>query len=358
MPDDLNHDHPLRVIGGVDTHKEIHVAAVIDELGRLLATATFPATPTGYQRLTRWLTAQGEILAVGVEGTSSWGAGLSRHLRHRGINVIEVNRTNRQIRRRKGKSDTVDAEAAARAVLSGDATVTPKAGTGPIEALRQLRVARCGAMKARTAASNQMNSLTDTAPDAIRESLRGLTPLKRAQRCARLRAGDPLTTAGAARRALASLGHRWLALNTEIRELDKAIRTILDTIAGPLLERHGVGYETAAALLTAAGDNADRIVNEAGYAALCGVSPVAISTGGSNRRRLNRAGDRQANSALWTIVMVRIASGHEPTRAYIERRTSQGHSKRDAIRCLKRYVARQVFNDIRTITTSTLQTAA
>lgn len=358
MPDHDRPDDPVRVIGGIDTHKEIHVIAVLDELGRLLGTATFPATPAGYRQLTRWLTGHGEVLAVGVEGTGSWGAGLSRHLRQRGFNVIEVNRTNRQTRRRKGKSDTVDAEAAARAVLAGDATVTPKAGTGPIEALRQLRVVRSGAMKARTAAANQMHSLTDTAPDEIRQALRGITTLQRARRCSRLRAGDVMAPAGAARRALTSAAKRWLALDAEIRDLDRAIKTILDKIAGPLLERHGVGYETAGALLTAAGDNPERLGNEGDFASLCGAAPVPISTGGGDRVRLNRAGDRQANSALWTIVMTRIRSQHPPTIAYMERRVSQGKTKRAAIRCLKRYVARQVFNDIRTITASTLEQAA
>jgi transposase len=140
--DDCDDPETPRVIGGVDTHKELHVAAVLDELGRLLATATFPATAPGYRQLTRWLCGFGEVLAVGVEGTGSWGAGLSRHLRVRGLNVIEVNRTNRQTRRRTGKTDTVDAEAAARAVVSGDATVIPKTADGPIESVRQLRVAR------------------------------------------------------------------------------------------------------------------------------------------------------------------------------------------------------------------------
>jgi transposase len=342
-----------RVIGGVDTHKDVHVAAVLDELGRLLDTASFDATPTGYRQLCRWLCGFGEVLAVGVEGTGSWGAGLSRHLRTRGLNVIEINRTNRQNRRRKGKTDTVDAEAAARAVLSGDATVTPKSGDGPIESVRQLRVARNGAMKARTAAANQMHSLTDTAPDELRSKLRALTTFQRARICTRLRPGDITTPAGAAKRALHAVASRWLALHVEIRELDKAIKAILDQIAQPLLARHGVGYETAAALLTAAGDNPERLHSEAGYAALCGSSPVAISSGKTNRHRLNRAGDRQANSALWTIVMVRIRSKHAPTIAYIERRTRDGLSKREAIRCLKRYIARQIYNDIRAITTAT-----
>jgi transposase len=343
-------DVTARVIGGVDTHKDVHVAAVLDELGRLLANATFPTTTVGYRRLHRWLCDHGEVLAVGVEGTGSWGAGLSRFLRTRGLNVVEVNRPNRQTRRRKGKSDTVDAEMAARAVLAGDATVTPKAGDGPVEALRQLRLARAGAIKARTAAANQLHSLTDTAPDELRARLRALTTLQRARHCARLRPGDPLTPGGAAKRALRSVAQRWLALSDEIAELTRDIKHVLDTIAAPMLERHGVGYETTGTLLCAAGDNPERLRSEAGYAALCGSAPVRVSSGKTNRHRLSRAGDRQANSALWTIVMVRIRSKHAPTIAYIERRTTQGLSKREAIRCLKRYVAREIYNDIRTIT--------
>jgi len=345
-----------RVIGGVDTHKDVHVGAVLDELGRLLDTASFDADPAGYRQLYRWLCGFGEVLAVGVEGTGSWGAGLSRHLRQRGINVVEVNRTNRQTRRRKGKTDTVDAEAAARAVLSGDATVTPKSGDGPIEAVRQLRVARAGAMKARTAAANQMHSLTDTAPDELRAKLRGLTTLRRARACARVRVADPITPTGAAKIALRSVATRWLALHAEIRELDKAIKHVLDQIAAPMLDRHGVGYETAAALLCAAGDNPERLNTEAGYAALCGSNPVRVSSGKTNRHRLNRAGDRQANAALWTIVMVRIRSNHPPTLAYMERRTTDGLSKREAIRCLKRYVAREIYRDIRAITNTQHET--
>jgi transposase len=274
-------------------------------------------------------------------------------LRARGLNVIEVNRPNRQTRRRNGKSDTVDAEMAARAVLSGDATVTPKAGDGPVEGLRQLRLARAGAMKARTAAANQLHSLTDTAPDDVRARLRGLTTLQRARRCARLRPGNVHTPAEASKRALRSVAQRWLALHDEIAELDRDIKQLLDSIAAPMLERHGVGYETTATLLCAAGDNPERLHTEAGYAALCGSAPVRVSSGKTNRHRLNRAGDRQANSALWTIVMVRIRSHHEPTIDYIERRTAEGLTKRDTIRCLKRYVAREIYNDIRSILTNT-----
>jgi transposase len=341
-----------RVIAGVDTHKEFHVAVVLDELGRKLDTATFPATPRGYRDLTGWVTGFGEVLAIGVEGTASWGAGLCRHLRTRGLNVIEVNQPDRHKRRRKGKSDRIDAEVAARAVLSGDATAQPKAGTGPVEALRQIRVARAGAMKARTAAANQLHSVCDTAPDPIRQQLRGRTTRGQVAIAARYRPGDLLTPTGAAKRSLASIARRWLALDAEIGELDRATKTILDTIAAPLLARRGLGYETVGALLCTAGDNPDRLATEASFASLCGTAPVPISTGNSKRRRLNRAGDRRGNSALWTVVMVRIRSGHPPTIAYLEHRIAEGHSKRDAIRCLKRYIAREVYPDIQAITTA------
>jgi transposase len=339
-----------RVIAGVDTHKEFHVAVVLDELGRRLDTATFPATPRGYRDLTGWVTGFGEVLAIGVEGTASWGAGLSRHLRGRGLNVIEVNQPDRHKRRRKGKSDFIDAEVAARAVLAGDATAQPKSGTGPVEALRQIRVARAGAMKARTAAANQLHSVCDTAPDTIRQQLRGRTTRGQVTIAARYRPADVLTPTGAAKRALTAIAHRWLALDAEIAELDRATKTILDTIAKPLLVRPGLGYETVGALLCTAGDNPERLTTEASFASLCGTAPVPISTGNSKRRRLNRAGDRRGNSALWTIVMVRIRSRHAPTIAYLERRVGEGHSKRDAIRCLKRYIAREIYPDIQAIT--------
>jgi transposase len=345
-------DDDRRVIAGVDTHKDFHVVVVLDELGRKLDTASFSTTTRGYRDLTGWVTSFGEVLAIGVEGTASWGAGLCRHLRARGLNVIEVNQPDRHRRRRRGKSDRIDAEMAARAVLAGDATAVPKAGDGPVEALRQLRLARTGAIKARTAAANQLHSVCDTAPDQLRAQLRRLTTRRKVAVASRYRPGDPLTPTGGAKRAMVSIARRWSSLDTEIRELDRAIRTILDTIAAPLLARHGVGYETAGALLCTAGDNPDRLATEASFASLCGTAPVPISTSNSNRRRLNRAGDRNANSALWTIVMVRLRSRHAPTVAYLERRVTEGHSKRDAIRCLKRFVAREVYLDIQAITAS------
>ena len=273
---------------------------------------------------------------------------MARYLTARNVRVVEVNRPNRQNRRRRGKSDTVDAEAAARAVLSGEATVTPKSGDGPVEALRQLRVARSGAIKARTAAANQIHCLIDTAPDAFREQLIGLTLRKKIAVIERWRPGTTHTPEVAAKRAL---GQRRASLACP-RRRDPRPRPSPQcdprTIAAPLLARHGVGYETAGQLLVTAGDNPDRMHNEASFAALCGTSPVNASSGKTNRHRLNRGGDRHANSALWTIVLTRM-SNHPPTRAYVERRTTEGLSKREIIRCLKRYVAREVFPLVRNI---------
>lgn len=341
-----------RVVGGVDTHKDVHVAAVIDVVGRLLASESFPATRHGYRRLLCWLRSHGQLVAVGVEGTGSWGAGLARYLSAREVKVIEVNRPNRQDRRRRGKSDAVDAEAAARAVLNGQATVIPKSGTGPVEAVRQLRIARSGAMKARTAAANQLHSLCDTAPDAVRAQLAGLSLKKKVAIAERWRPGSASTVETAAKRALTTVARRWRALDDEARDLDRHIKVILDDIAAALVAIHGVGYETAGQLLVTAGDNPGRLSHEKSFAALCGSSPVQASSGRTNRHRLNRGGDRRANSSLWTIVLTRMVS-HAPTKAYVERRTAEGLSKTEIMRCLKRYVARELFPLIQAITLDT-----
>ena len=297
---------PGLVIGGVDTHKDTHVAAALDGLGRLLGTASFPTTRNGYRRLLTWLQSHGDIAAVGVEGCGSWGAGLARHLETRGVEVIEVNRPNRQDRRRRGKSDTIDAEQAARAVLAGTATATPKSGTGPVEAIRQLRVVRAGAMKARTAAANQIHRLCDTAPDSIRSQLRGLSIPKRVAVAERWRPGISGAPETAAKRAIASVARRWHALD-EARALQAHLKKILDELAPALLAVHAVGYDTASQLLIT--DNPERLGNERSFAALCGVAPVPASSGRTNGRyRLNRGGDLHANSALWRTVIVRMAT--------------------------------------------------
>jgi len=336
---------PGAVIGGVDTHKHIHVAAVCDPLGRVLASDTFPTTTAGFKTLLRFLRSHGELAAVGIEGTGCWGGGLSRWLATRDVHVVEVDRPNRQARRRRGKSDTIDAEEAARAVVAGRARTVPKTGTGPVEMARQLRVARRSAIKQRTQALLQLQALADTAPDELRDTVKKLRYAQLIATAARFRPGELTTTSAAAKYAMSALARRIQHLDSEIDGLDAHLKAILTAAHPDLLAAHGVGPDTAGALLVAAGDNPERLVSEQAFAALCGASPVQASSGNTHRHRLNRGGDRQANSALWRIVLVRMRS-HQPTRDYVTRRTAEGLAKRDIMRCLKRYVAREIYHHI------------
>ena len=339
---------PIRdVVGGVDTHADVHVAAVVDTAGRILATAEFAATTAGYRQLLAWLGRHGVVVRVGVEGTGSWGAGLARYLAEQEVEVVEVDRPNRQARRQQGKSDPVDAEAAARAALNGTATTRPKARTGEVEAIRALRVARRSALKARTQALAQIRSLVSTAPEELRGRLRPLATTKIVAIAARYRPSDPSSVVGATKLALREIAVRVQTLSGQIDRLDAAIDPLVKTTCPEMLERVGVGPQSAAALLVAAGDNPDRLANEAGYAALCGSSPIEASSGRVKRHRLNRGGDRQANAALWRIVFTRMRVDPR-TRDYVARRTAEGLSRNEIMRCLKRYVAREMFHCITT----------
>ncbi len=360
IPQPARHVDPGRVVGGVDTHKDEHVAAVLDHVGRVLGIEVFPTTAAGFDELRRWLQDRGEIDSVGIEGCGSWGAGLCRHLLEHGIKVVEVNRPNRQNRRRRGKSDDIDAAAAARAVMAGEASATPKTGDGPVEALRQLRVARSGAVKARTAAANQLHSLIDTAPQELRAQLLAVPYFKQKVAVAeKFRPGTSSSPEANAKRAMRSVARRWRFLNDEARELRREAERIINEIAPQLIARPGVGYETAGQLLVTVGDNPERLHSEKSFAALCASTPVKASTGRTKRHRLNRGGDRQANSALWTIVLVRMGTDQR-TKDYVERRTAQGLSKKEIMRRLKRYVARELYPLIRDIANEQghLETAA
>ncbi|GAB2480630.1 IS110 family RNA-guided transposase [Jatrophihabitans fulvus] len=343
----------LHVIGGVDTHKNTHHAAVIDSAGRLLGDQQFPATGAGHRRLLAWLRSFGELESVGVEGTGSYGAALTRLLQSAGVRVVEVNRPSRAARRRDGKSDRLDAEQAARAVLAGTATAAPKSRTGAVEAIRLLRVTRSTAVKARTQATNALHAAVLAAPDELREHLQGVKGRALVTRCARLRAetGDLASLTdqperlhlAAAKTALRELATRWLALDAEARGLKKQLTALVSLYAPQLIALQGVGSETAAQLLITAGDNADRITGEAAFAKLCGVCPQPASSGRTTgRHRLSRGGDRDANSALYMITVTRLRR-HDPTRRYVARRTAEGLSKREIMRCLKRYIAREIF---------------
>jgi transposase len=338
-------DEIVDVIGGVDTHGDVHVAAVVDSTGRILGTASFPTTPAGYRRLLSWMRKHGVVIRVGVEGTGSWGAGLARYLSGEAVEVVEVDRPNRQLRRLRGKSDPVDAEAAARAALNGEAKGTPKARTGPVEAIRALRVARRSAMKARTQALAQIRALITTGPEELRAQLRPLTTADVVTLAARYRPGDATTVVGATKLALRELAQRVRYLEDQVDRLDATLAPLVTATCPALVARVGVGPQTAAALLVAAGDNPDRLRDEAAFAALCGTSPVEASSGRVIRHRLNRGGDRQANHALWRIVFVRMRFDPR-TRDYVERRTKEGLSRKEIMRCLKRFVAREVYQCI------------
>jgi transposase len=334
-----------RVVGGVDTHKDIHVAAAVDDVGRILGTAEFPTTTRGHRALLAWLGRFGVVARVGIEGTGAYGAGLARYLAKAGVEVVEVDRPNRQTRRRRGKSDPVDAEAAARAALSGEASGRPKSRTGAVEMIRALRVARRSARKARTQAVNQIRDLIITAPDELRATLRDLTLKEVVDRAERWRPGPVTSPTAATKLALSVLAQRYQALGAEMERLDVELDRLVAETAAPLLERKGLGTDTIAALLVAAGDNPQRLKSEASFAALCGASPVDASSGKQQRHRLNRAGDRQANEALWRVVLVRMSTDPR-TKDYVARRVKEGKSKKEAIRCLKRYVAREIYHEL------------
>jgi transposase len=338
----MAHPQPPRVTIGVDTHKDLHVAAARDQLGRRLGTTMAPATSGGYAELLAWAHALGEVQAWGVEGTGSYGAGLARFLRCHRQRVLEVNRPDRATRRRRGKSDPVDADAAARTVQAGEATGVPKAQDGVVEMLRALRVARQTAVKARTQAINAIKALLVTAPSELREQLDGLATPKLVGAAAALEPGTLTTPTAATMLALRGLAQRYQHLDAEISLLTSRLDQLTTQTAPALRELLGVGPDSAAALLIAAGDNPGRLRSEAAFAALCGASPVEASSGKTRRHRLNRGGDRQANAALHRVVIVRLR-WHQPTRDYVARRTAEGKTKKEILRCLKRYVAREVF---------------
>ena len=342
-PDTQPNPDSEEVILGVDTHKDIHVAAVVSILGAQVADATFPTTTAGYRQLLAWARSYGMLHRAGVEGTGSYGAALTRHLRRSGITVIEVNRPDRAARRRHGKTDTIDAVAAARAVLSARAVTTAKAADGPVEMLRMFRLARASAVKSRTQAVNQLKAVIINTDPALRETLTGLTDTALIRHCANLPDTTPTDAVTAARYTLRRLAQRIQALTAEERELQRHIIAVLNTYAPQLLQRHGIGPDSASALLVTAGDNPDRLRSEASFAALCGVNPIEASSGKTRRRRLNRGGDRHANAALYRIALTR-ARGDQRTRDYLDRRTAQGRTRREAIRCLKRYIAREIYH--------------
>ncbi|WP_406502940.1 IS110 family transposase [Streptomyces sp. NBC_00212] len=332
------------MILGVDTHRDTHVAAVMSLTGKTLAVQSFAATALGYRQLVQWATQLGVVRRAGVEGSGNYGAALSRYLLSQGIDVIEAPGPGRSARRRRSKSDQGDAQAAARSVLSGRAYSRVKAGNGPVEIARMYNVARNSAVKACRQATNQLKAVLVTAEPALREELAGLSRRALIHACVKLgdddAGGDPVLRA--TRFTLRTLAERIEQLTVQARELERRLAELIERHYPQLLAVAGVGPHSAAVLLITMGDNADRLRGEASFAALCGASPVEYSSGSRCHRRLNRGGGRQANAALYRIVLTRLRWDPR-TQAYYERRVAEGKTRREVIRCLKRYVAREVY---------------
>lgn len=339
----MTHDGPRgRVVIGVDTHKHVHVAAALSDVGAVLETRRFPADAAGYQELIAWAKGLGHLLTFAIEGTGSYGAGLTSAVHRSGIGAIEVMRTDRRDRRLRGKSDTLDAENAARAVLAGHATAIPKTADGAVEMIRTIKVAKDVAVKARTSAMISLKQVLVNAPPELREELQPLTKMALLRRCAALIPGPMDSIHAATVHTLRSIARRWLDLDEEISEHERILGDLTSQLVPDLVAAFGIGTDVAAELLIVAGDNIDRVRSEAAWARLCGVAPIPASSGMTTRHRLNRGGHRQANAALYRTVIVRMQH-HEPTKAYVARRTTEGKTKKEIIRCLQRLLAREAW---------------
>lgn len=295
-----------------------------------------------------WMGAFGSLQRVGIEATGTYGAGLLRYMQKAGIEVLEVTTPDKHDRRKRGKNDDLDAQNAAHAAFAGKRTVTPKSRNGITESLRVLKACRKTAVAARRVALQMIQNTIVCAPDELRELLRTMTRMQLIRTLAAWRPDltDYRNVTSAYRITLKSLGRRYLELHDEIADLDTMIIAIVDELAPNLVARNSIGHESAAQLLLTAGDNVQRLRSEASFAALCGVSPVPASSGKTTRHRLSRGGDRAANSALHIIAIGRLRTDPR-TQAYVARRITEGHSKLEAIRCVKRYIAREVFSLIK-----------
>lgn len=331
-----------RVVAGVDTHAETHWLCVLDENRRVALSGEYPATAAGYAALADAIGEPGGCAAVGVEGTCSYGAGLADELRARGFRVLEVLRPKRDRRMLgEGKDDGIDAERAARDVLSGKWTSVPKRRGGWVEGLRAMLVARDRCVKSKVESLAAARSIVSTAPDGQRRRWDGMSA--DALMSALLGLGED--GASAMDGALLALARVWEAARKEADALEREMRDAIERNCPAIMAIYCCGAVSAANLVVSAGENAGRFGTEARFAKHCGVAPIPASSGKtSGRMRLNRGGDRRANMALHEIVIRRMHSDEE-TKEYVERRCAgrRGLSKKEAIRCLKRYVAREVW---------------
>jgi len=339
-------EQATEVIIGVDTHKDTHTAVALDTLGTRLGTTTILVSREGYRQIEAWARSFGSVRAFGIECTGSYGAGLSRALQASGHRVLDVNRADRRARRRHGKNDPLDAEAAARAVLSGQATALAKSGTSSVEMVRHLKLARDSAVKARAQAMQMLKALIVSAPAELREQLEGIRgKVTLVRHLAALRPGPMTSTTASAKVGLRAISRRWLSLSEEIEAHDRDLDVLAATHTPELITAPGIATGTAAEMLIVVGDNPERIRSEAAFAKMCGTCPLPASSGKTSRHRLNRGGNRQANAALHRVIVTRMRC-HQPTIDYVRRRTAEGKTKAEIMRCLKRYVAREVFTHL------------
>ena len=318
---------------GVDTHKKTNTLALLDPLCRVIGTWEFPTGEAGYAELEA---AIGDAsVPVGVEGTGSYGAGLTAHLKAAGYDVYEAIRPKRA-QRRRGKSDPIDAIAAAKNLAAGEG-LAPKELEGAAGSVRWLMAVREQLVRHMTAIVNGVKAMLVKAPDPVRREYEGM---ETGAMMAKLAASRPKD---ACRRSMKMLAKRWIDANGEASSLEEEIKSLLVEAHPALVGAEGISAITAARLVVAAGSNPERMGSEAAFSMLCGTSPIPASSGmTSGRHRLNRGGDRQANRAIHEIVRARMASDGR-TRAYISRKMSEGMTKKEAIRCLCRFVAREVF---------------
>ena len=332
------------LVVGVDTHRDTHSAAICDARGRVLSQRQVPATPAGYADLLAWAAAAGtgQRLAWAIEGTRHYGLGLARHLAGAGQQVAEIDTTRHIGKRRAGKSDPIDAVRAARELLARPQPGQLRAD-GDREALRLLMIDRDNAVQSAKTARTVLTSVIVTAPAQLREELRHLPAKRRAGACAALACpagADRLTRV--AYQTLIRLGQRISALAVTADELEAQISEIVeDMTPGLVAAEPGAGALSAAQILLS-WSHAGRIRSEAAFAMLSGTAPVPVSSGRTDRHRLNRLGDRQLNRALHVIAVNRMRH-HPPTRAYVERRRAEGKTDKEIRRCIKRYLARHLY---------------
>ena len=335
-----------QIIIGVDTHKSNHIAVAINAQGARLGEKSIPTTRQGYNDLQTWASGFGPIKAFGIEGTGSYGAGLSRDLLAKGHTVLDVMRPNRQLRYLHGKSDSLDAESAARSVLNGQATALAKSQTGSSEMIRHIKVARDSAVKAKSQAMITLKTLIINAPTALRDTLELIKGrITRVRHVAALRPGEVISPTASAKAAMRAIARRWLSLHEEIQAHDQELERLVREKAPELMKSHGISTMTVAEMLILVGDNPERIKSEAALARLCGVCPIPASSGKTNRMRLNRGGNRQANAALYRVAIVRMRDD-DKTKAYAARRTAEGKTRREIVRCIKRYIVTEIYRHL------------